>query len=127
MPTASDDTEGTMPKDQIVYPYIPNSVPEVKAAMLEEIGAEDIMDLYAEIPEHLRFHGTMDLPPPIRDEWSLRRHMEALLDKNTHCKEYVSFLGAGCARHFVPAVCDEINGRGEFLTAYAAEFYADHG
>jgi glycine dehydrogenase subunit 1 len=24
-------------------------------------------------------------------------------------------------------VCDEINGRGEFLTAYAAEFYADHG
>jgi glycine dehydrogenase subunit 1 len=26
-----------------------------------------------------------------------------------------------------PAVCDEINGRGEFLTAYVGEPYADHG
>ena len=36
-------------------------------------------------------------------------------------------MGAGCAQHFVPAVCDEINGRGEFLTAYVGESYADHG
>ena len=39
----------------------------------------------------------------------------------------LSFLGAGCAQHHVPAVCDEINSRSEFLTAYAGEPYEDHG
>ena len=36
-------------------------------------------------------------------------------------------MGAGCYQHQVPAVCDEINQRGEFLTAYAGEPYDDHG
>ncbi len=27
----------------------------------------------------------------------------------------------------MPAVCDEVNGRGEFLTAYAGDPYEDHG
>ncbi len=116
-----------MSKNKITYSYIPNSVPEVKAQMLKEIGVKDIMDLYAEIPEHLKYHGKMNLPEPIPDEYSLKRHIEGLLNKNKNCSEYLSFLGAGCAQHFVPAVCDEINGRGEFLTAYGAEFYADHG
>lgn len=85
-----------------VFPYIPNSVPEVKAQMLREVGAHDVMDLYAEIPERLRFKGKMNLPEPIFDEYSLKRHVEALLDKNKNCKEYLNFLGAGCAEHFVP-------------------------
>ena len=110
-----------------VYPYIPNSVPEVKAEMLREVGASDIMELYEEIPEHLRFTGRLDLPEPILDEYSLRRHLEGLLQKNANASDYVNFLGAGCAQHFVPAVCDEIAGRGEFLTAYVGESYADHG
>ncbi len=116
-----------MSESRIVYPYIPNSVPEIKAQMLEEVGASDITDLYSEIPEHLKIQGEMNLPEPILDEYSLRRHVEGLLGKNQHCKDYLSFLGAGCAQHFVPAVCDEINGRGEFLTAYVGESYADHG
>ena len=95
-----------------VYPYIPNSVPEVKAQMLKEVGAKDIMDLYVEIPEALRFKGKLNLPEPIHDEYSLRRHLEDLLGRNKNCAEYLNFLGAGCAQHFVPAVCDEINGRG---------------
>lgn len=116
-----------MSKNEIVYPYIPNSVPEVKAQMLEEIGVDDIMDLFSEIPDHLQYKKRMNLPEPILDEYSLKRHIVDLLNKNENCSEYLNFLGAGCAQHFVPAVCDEINGRGEFLTAYAAEFYADHG
>jgi len=116
-----------MRQGKVVYPYVPNSVPEVKAEMLKEVGADEAMDLYAEIPEHLRFHGTMDLPEPILDEYSIRKHVEGLLNKNANCLEYLNFLGAGCAQHFVPAVCDEINGRGEFLTAYVGESYADHG
>ncbi len=112
---------------EAVFPYIPNSVPEIKAQMLREVGAHDEMDLYAEIPERLRFKGKLNLPEPIFDEYSLKRHVEALLEKNKNCKDFLNFLGAGCAQHFVPAVCDEINGRGEFLTAYVGESYADHG
>ena len=116
-----------MSESRVVYPYIPNSVPEVKAQMLKEVGASNITELYSEIPEHLKIQRKMNLPEPILDEYSLRRHVEGLLDRNQNCKNYLSFLGAGCAQHFVPAVCDEINGRGEFLTAYVGESYADHG
>jgi glycine dehydrogenase subunit 1 len=119
--------EAAMGKNKTVYPYVPNSVPEVKAQMLKEVGVSDAMDLYAEIPERLRFRGRLNLPEPILDEYSIRRHVEGLLKKNKNCSEYLNFLGAGCAQHFVPAVCDEINGRGEFLTAYVGEAYADHG
>ena len=110
-----------------VYPYIPNSVPEVKAEMLNEVGAKDIMELYEEIPENLRYSGKLNLPEPILDEYSIKKHLEGLLEKNKNGNQYLNFLGAGCAQHFVPAVCDEINGRGEFLTAYVGESYADHG
>ena len=110
-----------------VFPYIPNSVPEVKTEMLRQVGAHDEMELYVEIPERLRFKRKLKLPPPILDESSLRNHIETLLEKNNNCKNYLNFLGAGAAEHFVPAVCDEINGRGEFLTAYVGESYADHG
>ena len=110
-----------------VYPYIPNSVPAVKAEMLNEVGAKDIMELYEEIPENLRYSGKLNLPEPILDEYSIKKHLEGLLEKNKNGNQYLNFLGAGCAQHFVPAVCDEINGRGEFLTAYVGESYADHG
>ena len=116
-----------MSEKKIVYPYVPNSVPDIKAQMLKEVGAEDIMDLYEEIPEHLKFKGKMNLPEPILDEHSIRRHVEGILNKNKNCSDHLNFLGAGCAQHFVPAVCDEINGRGEFLTAYSAVFWGDHG
>lgn len=116
-----------MGKEHRVYPYIPNSVPEIKAAMLKEVGAEDVMDLYEEIPEELRFKGKMNLPDPILDEYSIKRHVEQILAKNINCTEFTNFLGGGCAQHFVPAVCDEIVGRGELLTAYGAETWADQG
>lgn len=116
-----------MKKSHVVYPYIPNSVPSVKAEMLKEVGAKNIMDLYAEIPEHLKLKGKLNLPEPILDEYSLVKHVEGILSSNKNCLEYLNFLGSGCAQHFVPAVCDEINGRGEFLTAYVGESYADHG
>ncbi len=111
----------------LVHPYIPNSVPEVKQEMLREIGVESIEELYEEIPEHLRVKGLLNLPEPFLSEAALRRHVEGLLERNTTTKEYLSFLGAGCYQHYVPAVCDEINSRGEFLTAYAGEPYDDHG
>ena len=116
-----------MKNKDLIHPYIPSSAPAVKAQMMKAVGVSDIMDLFEEIPNHLKYTGELNLPEPIRDEFSIRRHLENLLDKNKNCLDYINFLGSGCAQHFVPAVCDEVNGRGEFLTAYAAEFYADHG
>jgi glycine dehydrogenase subunit 1 len=116
-----------MSERDVVNPYAPNSVGRIKAQMMKEIGIDDIMELYEEIPDRLRFKGSMDLPEPIRDEYSIKRHLEQLLDRNHNCSDHLNFLGAGCAQHFVPAVCDEINGRGEFLTAYSGFFWADHG
>lgn len=114
-------------KDAFVHPYIPNSVPEVKAKMLEAIGVRDIEDLYVDIPEHLRLGRELDLPEGLLSEQALKRHIEKILSKNKTCQEFISFLGGGCWPHYVPAICDEINQRSEFLTAYAGEPYEDHG
>ncbi|MBT9502746.1 MAG: aminomethyl-transferring glycine dehydrogenase subunit GcvPA [Burkholderiaceae bacterium] len=110
-----------------VYPYIPNSVPAVKAAMLAATGAASVEEFYADIPAALRLTLPLDLPAPLLSEARLKRHVQGLLAKNTHCGEVLSFLGGGCYQHHVPALCDEINGRSEFLTAYAGEPYDDHG
>ena len=111
----------------IVYPYIPNSVSTAKNRMLKEVGAKGVEDFFEDMPEKLRLKKNMCLPKPLLSEYSLRRHIEGILSKNKTCQEYLNFLGAGCWQHYVPAVCDEVNRRGEFLTAYAGEPYDDHG
>jgi glycine dehydrogenase subunit 1 len=119
--------EKPMPSVPITYPYIPNSEPTVKAAMLKELGVESIEEFFADIPPNLRVDGLLNLPDPFPSEHALRRHVESLLRKNRTTKDFLSFLGAGCYQHHVPAICDEINQRAEFLTAYAGEPYDDHG
>ena len=114
-------------KPRTVYPYIPNSVPAAKEQMLEAVGARAVDEFYEDVPQRLRFQERMDLPAPLLSEYALKKHVNGLLAKNCTASEYVSFLGAGCYQHHVPAVCDEINRRGEFLTAYAGEPYDDHG
>jgi glycine dehydrogenase subunit 1 len=115
------------PKKKFVHPYIPNSVPEVRAQMLKEIGVSEIEELYQDIPDSLRFKGKLDLPDPLTSEFALKKHVEKILAQNMTCEENLSFLGGGCWQHYVPAICDEINSRSEFLTAYAGEPYEDHG
>jgi len=112
---------------QVVYPYIPNSVPSVRRQMLAEIGVSDVNSLFAAIPESLRLDRRLNLPEPLLSEQALRAHVEGLLARNATCRQRLNFRGAGCYQHYVPAVCDEINSRGEFLTAYAGEPYEDHG
>ncbi len=109
------------------HPYIPNSVPEVREAMLRYIGVDDVESLYASIPAALRLQQPLNIPEGIPSEYDLKRHIEALINKNVHCSEVASFIGGGLYQHFIPAICDEINGRGEFLTAYAGDTYSDHG
>jgi glycine dehydrogenase subunit 1 len=110
-----------------VYPYIPNSVPAVRQRMLQAVGAQGVDEFYADIPDELRLKQPLDLPPPLLSEYALKRHVEAILARNRPTGDLLSFLGAGCYQRHVPAICDEINGRSEFLTAYAGEPYDDHG
>jgi glycine dehydrogenase subunit 1 len=110
-----------------VHPYIPNAIPSVRESMLAAVGAADVEEFYADIPEHLRLRRDLELPAPLTSEHELVRHVEGLLDRNRSTRELLSFLGAGCYQHAVPAVCDEVASRSEFLTAYAGEPYEDHG
>lgn len=109
------------------HPYMPNSVPKIEKEMLEFIGLKSMDDLHKNIPDSLLFKGEMDIPEAFGSEYELRRFMEELLGKDGDCKKYLNFLGAGCWQHYVPAICDEINSRGEFLTAYGGEPYNDLG
>lgn len=116
-----------MPDNIFVHPYIPNSAPETKAEMMARIGIEDIETLYEEIPEELRIKGKLNLPEPCTAEIDLKRHVMGKLSRNRTCEEYLNFLGGGCWQHYVPAVCDEINQRSEFLTAYGGMPYTNFG
>lgn len=102
----------------VANPYIPNSTPEIRERMLRAVGVDSLDDLYSVIPEPLRFRGRLDIPAGLSSEHDLRTHVEGLLDRNRGIREVLSFLGGGCAQHFIPAVCDEIGSRGEFLTGY---------
>lgn len=110
-----------------VNPYIPNTVPEEKVKMLNEIGINSVEDIFKEIPENLRFKGLMNIPPAFASEYEMRRHVEELLAKNKSCKDHLNFLGAGTWQHYVPSVVDTIISRDEFLTAYVGDAYGDHG
>ncbi|WP_330671528.1 aminomethyl-transferring glycine dehydrogenase subunit GcvPA [Anaeromicrobium sp.] len=109
------------------HPYIPNSDLEIQNEMLKEIGLNSLEELHDEVPESLKLKENMKLPKPFKSEYELKRHVERILKKNKSCNDYLNFIGAGCAQHYVPAICDEINSRGEFLTAYGGEPYNDHG
>ena len=114
--------------DGFIHPYVPNAAPEPRRRLLDAIGASDVTELYAAVPEALRVEGLLDLPPALPGEQDLRRHLEEIVARNRPCSgTWLNFCGAGCAQHYVPAIVDEIVHRGEFLTAYGGGSYSDHG
>ena len=110
-----------------IHPYVPNAAPEARRRLLADIGVDNVIDLYVSVPEELRVKGLLNLPDPLPSEHDLRSHVEAIIGNNISCREHLNFCGAGCWQHYVPALCDEITGRGEFLTAYGGGTYSDHG
>jgi glycine dehydrogenase subunit 1 len=101
----------------INHPYIPNSQPETKRKMMQEIGISDIGELYADVPEKFLLKKPLNLPKALT-ELEVKKHVESLLSKNKSANDMPVFLGAGCWLHYVPAVVKEIAQRSEFLTAY---------
>ncbi len=117
-----------MPKPKpFSHPYIPNAAPEIRTEMLRRIGVTDVEELYRAIPKELRFKGRLKLPPPCASEYELKKHVLGILSKNKTCEENLNFLGGGCWQHYVPAICDEIISRSEFLTAYGGTAYSTFG
>ncbi|MCZ8097531.1 MAG: aminomethyl-transferring glycine dehydrogenase, partial [Burkholderiales bacterium] len=109
------------------HPYMANSVPEIKAAMLKEIGAKSIEALFEQIPADHRLRTPLKQPPALRSEAELKKHLVGLLRRNVSCEANLSFLGAGIWQHHVPAICDEIGTRSEFLTSVWGTAMSDHG
>ncbi|MDA0681392.1 MAG: aminomethyl-transferring glycine dehydrogenase subunit GcvPA [Proteobacteria bacterium] len=98
------------------HPYMPNSVPAVRHELMDALGIDSVERLFEQIPVEHRTERPLDLPPALTSETQLRRHMRGLLSRNRSCDEVLSFLGGGCWQHHVPAICDEIVQRSEFLT-----------
>jgi glycine dehydrogenase subunit 1 len=94
--------------------YLPKSDAE-RAAMLREIGASSIDDLFAIIPEEYRLTRDLVIPRQM-GESEIVDHFKTAAAKNAN--GYASFLGAGVYRHYRPVLIDAIVQRGEFLTSY---------
>lgn len=97
----------------MTYKYFPHTDAEIKA-MLDIVGVGTLDDLYAEVPESIRFKGDYNLPPA-KSEIELRQCFETL-GKENH--PLTCFAGAGVYDHYTPAVVSSLVGRSEFLTSY---------
>lgn len=93
-----------------------NSAPGQIDAMLKEIGAGSVAELFEQIPQDHFRKAPLDLPPTLASEAALRRDLLGKLNKNRHCEEMLNFLGAGCWQHHVPGVVEEVVNRTEFQT-----------
>src|SRR5687768_2536762 len=114
-------------REQSGHPWMGNSLPALKQQMLDEIGVGSIGQLFEQIPEDHRLREPLDLPLSIRSESALRRHLTDMLSRNESADTHLTFLGAGCWPHHVPAVVDEIVGRTEFLTPVWGSAQSDFG
>lgn len=109
------------------HPYMPNSTADARRQLLRELGISSTEELFAQIPEKHRLRTGIGLPPAITSEVTLRKHLRSIIMKNRSCEDHLSFLGGGCWQHHVPAVCDEIARRSEFLTPVWGTPSSDHG
>jgi glycine dehydrogenase subunit 1 len=109
------------------HPYMANSAPALKQELLEATGAASVEELFEQIPASHRLRGELNLPPALSSEVELRRHLLEQLRRNADCEHNLSFLGGGCWQHHVPAICDELVGRTEFVTSIWGTPSSDHG
>lgn len=95
------------------FKIFPQTKEEIEQ-MLKQAGMNSLDDLYADVPEQIRFRGEYDLPEPM-SETEIRSLFEKLGEKN---RRLTVFAGAGCYDHYTPAVVPNIISRSEFLTSY---------
>ena len=116
-----------MPHSTTAHPWMANNVAAIKAEMLARIGASSIDALFEQIPQAHRAATDLDLPPAICSEAALKRHLRDIAAKNSDCETNLNFLGGGIWQHHVPAICDELVRRQEWLTSVFGSPESDHG
>ncbi|WP_320127780.1 aminomethyl-transferring glycine dehydrogenase subunit GcvPA [uncultured Sphaerochaeta sp.] len=97
----------------MIYPYIPHT-DEDRKNMLASIGVDSMEDLYQDLSEEL----LLSEPVPIsqgRSEDEVTRMITSIAQRN---KKGISFLGAGCYDHLIPATVQAITSLPSFVTAY---------
>ncbi len=82
--------------------------------MLREIGVNDVMELFKDIPDNLVLKEPLKIPSQL-SELELLRELEVISKEN---KRKISFLGGGCHNHYVPSTVGAVVSRGEFSTSY---------
>ena len=95
------------------YKYFPHTEEEVQE-MLKVAGVKSLEDLFADIPDGVRFKGDYQLPEGM-SELEIREYFNNLGLLND---QFVCFAGAGVYDHYTPAVVPNIIERSEFLTSY---------
>ena len=83
--------------------------------MLDTIGVSSLEDLYAHLPEDVRFHGALNIPFG-KSEYEIVDYFRARGGENAN--QHANFLGAGVYHHYRPVLVDAVVSRGEFLTSY---------
>ena len=95
------------------YKYFPHTEDDLKA-MLAKVGVKSLDELYAQIPEDIRFKGDYELPWGA-SELEVRQVFEKLGSEN---KQLTCFAGMGVYDHYTPSVIPNLLQRSEFLTSY---------
>ncbi|MFV1974954.1 MAG: aminomethyl-transferring glycine dehydrogenase subunit GcvPA [Candidatus Scalindua sp.] len=93
--------------------YTPNTDKD-RESMLREIGVQNIMDLFKDIPDNLILKSPLQIPDQL-SEFELLRELEKISRKN---KRPLSFQGGGNYNHHIPSTVNAVTSRGEFSTAY---------
>ena len=93
--------------------YTPHTEEDIRQ-MLDRIGIGSLDELYAEVPESVRFKGDYDLPEGM-SEIEIRQFFDRLSTRN---KTLTCFAGGGVYDHYTPAAVARIVQRSEFLTSY---------
>ena len=97
----------------MAYKFFPQTEEDLKA-MMEKVGVKKLDDLYAQIPEGIRFQGDYNIPEGM-SEIEIRRVFENLGSKN---KQLTCYAGYGVYDHYSPSVIPSLLSRSEFLTSY---------
>ena len=95
------------------YKYFPHTQEDLQA-MLEKAGVKDLDDLYAQIPDSIRFKGDYELPLSMCEQ-EVRQLFDKLGEEN---KQLTCFAGMGVYDHYTPSVIPSLLQRSEFLTSY---------
>ena len=96
------------------YKYFPHTEDDLQE-MMRTVGIKTLDDLYADIPEAIRFRQEYNLPEAM-SEVELRQFFNENLPLGA--TPYTCFAGAGIYDHYAPSIVQNIIQRSEFLTSY---------